>query len=133
MTKEELDEFYENANEEELLKHKVQLMSFGNIPSANLSTCETYGLSGNCGEKCPKFKDKTCEVYVDTLERLYDETKQKEEKLIEYLKKQIFLYDKDIKSQSEDYKVYYTLIQEEKHKLEIYKDILAKIKSGKYE
>lgn len=76
MNKEELEEFYKNANEEELLKHEAELMSHGNISSANLSTCETYGLSGNCGSKCPKFKNKTCEVYEEVLEKETTNLKQ---------------------------------------------------------
>lgn len=32
-----------------------------NINTALLSICEIYGLSGNCGEKCPKYQDKSCE------------------------------------------------------------------------
>ena len=55
-------------NEEELLRRDNFLMSHGNLPY-DTTTCETYGLSGNCGQKCPNFKNKTCEVYVDVLER----------------------------------------------------------------
>lgn len=60
-------------------------------------------------------------------------TKEEKEKLIKYLEHQVFLYEKDIKKLSKDYKVYYSLIQEERHKLEVYKDILERVKSGKYE
>jgi len=60
-------------------------------------------------------------------------TKEEKEKLIKYLEHQVFLYEKDIKKLSKDYKVYYSLIQEERHKLEVYKDILERVKSSKYE
>lgn len=59
--------------------------------------------------------------------------KEEKEKLIKYLEHQIFLYEKDIKNLSKDYKVYYSLIQEEKHKLEVYQDILERIKNNNYE
>lgn len=59
--KRDFDIFNKYANEEEKLKREIEVLSYGNINSACLDTCMTYGLSGNCGEKCPKFKDGTCE------------------------------------------------------------------------
>lgn len=62
-------------SEEELLRKNNVLMSHGNLP-CDTTTCETYGLSGNCGKDCPNFKSKTCDVYVDVLERINEELQQ---------------------------------------------------------
>ena len=56
-------------NEEELLKKNNVFLSHDKLP-CDMSTCETYGISGNCGEKCPLFKNKTCEVYNEVLQRI---------------------------------------------------------------
>lgn len=71
-------------NEEELLRRDNFLMSHGNLPY-DTTTCETYGLSGNCGQKCPNFKNKTCEVYVDVLERENQKYKEVIDKAINYI------------------------------------------------
>lgn len=71
-------------NEEELLRRDNFLMSHGNLPH-DTTTCETYGLSGNCGQKCPNFKNKTCEVYVDVLERENKKLKDVIDKAIKYI------------------------------------------------
>lgn len=72
-------------SEEELLRHNLDLESFGKLSVENLSTCEVYGLSGNCGQKCPNFRDKTCEVYTETLERLLDQKDKAIDECIELL------------------------------------------------
>ncbi len=59
-------------SEEEKLARNIQLLSNGKLEARNLDTCMTYGISGLCGKECTKFKDKTCEVYLDTLEREYN-------------------------------------------------------------
>lgn len=41
------------------MKCEIECLSNGNINSAMLGTCETYGLMGKCGEECPLFA--TCE------------------------------------------------------------------------
>ena len=56
-------------SEEELLRKNNVILSLGKLP-CDMSTCETYGISGNCGENCPLFKNKTCEVYDEVLERI---------------------------------------------------------------
>lgn len=61
----ELNVFLENATEEDKLRCQLESYEHGNINGAMLSTCEIYGLSGNCGENCPKFKDGTCECMDD--------------------------------------------------------------------
>ncbi len=75
-------------SEEELLKKNNVLMSHGHLPY-DTSTCETYGLSGNCGKKCPNFKNKTCDVYVDVLERINQELQQQNQKYKEVIDKAI--------------------------------------------
>ena len=55
-------------SEEELLAKNIEILSHGNINKQNLDTCMIYCLSGECGNKCPKFKDKTCEEYLSVLE-----------------------------------------------------------------
>ena len=42
-------------SEEEFLKRNNYLMSHGHLPY-DTTTCETWGLSGNCGKNCPNFK-----------------------------------------------------------------------------
>ena len=71
-------------SEEELLRKNNVLMSHGNLP-CDTTTCETYGLSGNCGKDCSNFKSKTCDVYVDVLERINEELQQENEELKEQL------------------------------------------------
>lgn len=75
-------------SEEELLKKNNVLMSHGHLPY-DTSTCETYGLSGNCGKNCPNFKNKTCDVYVDVLERINQELQQQNQKYKEVIDKAI--------------------------------------------
>lgn len=72
-------------SEEELLRKNNVLMSHGNLP-CDTTTCETYGLSGNCGKNCPNFKNKTCDVYVDVLERINKELQQENQELKKQLK-----------------------------------------------
>ena len=62
--KKEWNDFLGIATEEDKLRCLLETYEHGNINGAMLSTCEIYGLSGNCGENCPKFKDGTCE-YMD--------------------------------------------------------------------
>lgn len=59
-SKKELNNFLDNASEEDKLRNQLQSME-RNINGAMLSICEIYGLSGMCGELCPKYQDKTCE------------------------------------------------------------------------
>lgn len=59
-------------SEEQRLARNIQVLSNGKLEARNLDTCMTYGISGLCGKECPKFKDKTCEVYLDTLEKEYN-------------------------------------------------------------
>ena len=66
-SKEELDNFLNNATEEDKLRNELGSLEKG-INSAMLDTCEIYGLSGNCGKNCPKFQDKSCECYDELLE-----------------------------------------------------------------
>ena len=75
-------------NEEKLLRRDNFLMSHGNLPY-DTTTCETYGLSGNCGQKCPNFKNRTCEVYVDVLERINNELQQENQELKKVIDKAI--------------------------------------------
>lgn len=75
-------------SEEELLKKNNVLMSHGHLPY-DTSTCETYGLSGNCGKNCPNFKNKTCDVYVDVLERINQELQQQNQKYKKVIDKAI--------------------------------------------
>lgn len=75
-------------NEEKLLRRYNFLMSHGNLPY-DTTTCETYGLSGNCGQKCPNFKNRTCEVYVDVLERINNELQQENQELKKVIDKAI--------------------------------------------
>lgn len=78
-------------SEEELLRKNNVLMSHGNLP-CDTTTCETYGLSGNCGKDCSNFKSKTCDVYVDVLERINEELQEENQKykeVIDYLKEEI--------------------------------------------
>lgn len=64
-------------SEEERLARNIQVLSNGKLEGKNLDTCMTYGISGLCGKECPKFKDKTCEVYLDTLESEYNNLQNK--------------------------------------------------------
>ena len=75
-------------SEEELLRKNNVLMSHGNLP-CDTTTCETYGLSGNCGKDCPNFKSKTCDVYVDVLERINEELQEENQKYKEVIEKAI--------------------------------------------
>lgn len=79
-------------SEEELLKRGNYLMSHGHLPY-DTTTCETYGLSGNCGKNCPNFKNKTCDVYVDVLERINQELQQQNQKYKEVIDKSIKCID----------------------------------------
>ena len=63
--KKELNDFLKNATEEDKLRCLLETYEHWNINGAMLDTCMTYGLSGNCGENCPKFKDGTCECMED--------------------------------------------------------------------
>lgn len=63
-SKKELDNFLNNATEEDKLRNQLGSSEKG-INSAMLSTCEVYGLSGNCGKQCPKYQDKTCECWEE--------------------------------------------------------------------
>lgn len=75
-------------SEEEFLKRNNYLMSHGHLPY-DTTTCETWGLSGNCGKNCPNFKNKTCDVYVDVLERINQELQQQNQKYKEVIDKAI--------------------------------------------
>lgn len=75
-------------NDEELLRKNNFLMSHGNLP-CDTTTCETYGLSGNCGKDCPSFKSKTCDVYVDVLGRINEELQEENQKQKEAIDKAI--------------------------------------------
>lgn len=77
---------------EEFLKRNNYLMSHGHLPY-DTTTCETWGLSGNCGKNCPNFKNKTCDVYVDVLERINQELQQQNQKYKETVDKAIHLLD----------------------------------------
>ena len=79
-------------SEEEFLKRNNYLMSHGHLPY-DTTTCETWGLSGNCGKNCPNFKNKTCDVYVDVLERINQELQQQNQKYKETVDKAIHLLD----------------------------------------
>lgn len=79
-------------SEEEVLKRNNYLMSHGHLPY-DTTTCETWGLSGNCGKNCPNFKNKTCDVYVDVLERINQELQQQNQKYKETVDKAIHLLD----------------------------------------
>lgn len=79
-------------SEEEFLKKNNYLMSHGHLPY-DTTTCETWGLSGNCGKNCPNFKNKTCDVYVDVLERINQELQQQNQKYKETVDKAIHLLD----------------------------------------
>ena len=79
-------------SEEEFLKRNNYLMSHGHLPY-DTTTCETWGLSGNCGKNCPNFKNKTCDVYVDVLERVNQELQQQNQKYKETVDKAIHLLD----------------------------------------
>lgn len=81
-------------SEEELLKRNNFLMSHGNLPY-DTTTCETYGLSGNCGKKCPNFKNKTCEVYVDVLERINEELNERIKVALEVLEERQSIFSND--------------------------------------
>ena len=61
--------------EEELMRHNLILESHRNLP-VDLDTCYTYGLSGNCGELCPLFQNKECEVYDDVKQRIKGSDKE---------------------------------------------------------
>ena len=63
-SKKELNNFLNNASEEDKLRNQLQSME-RNINGAMLSTCEIYGLSGMCGELCPKYQNKTCECFEE--------------------------------------------------------------------
>lgn len=79
-------------SEEEFLKRNNYLMSHGHLPY-DTTTCETWGLSGNCGKNCPNFKNKTCDVYVDVLERINQELQQQNQKYKETVDKAIHLLE----------------------------------------
>ena len=79
-------------SEEEFLKRNNYLMSHGHLPY-DTTTCETWGLSGNCGKNCPNFKNKTCDVYVDVLERINQELQQQNQKYKEAIDKAIHLLE----------------------------------------
>lgn len=61
--------------EEELLRHNLVLESHKTLP-VDLNTCEVYGLSGNCGEQCPLFKNGECEVLEEVKERIKGSDKE---------------------------------------------------------
>lgn len=75
-------------NEEELLEKNNIILSHNKLPKG-MSTCENYGLSGNCGIKCPLFKNGTCEVYKDVAERIINNLQSKIDKAIEYIEENI--------------------------------------------
>lgn len=90
-------------SEEERIARNIELLSNGKLEARNMDTCMTYGISGLCGKGCPKFKDKTCEVYLDTLETEYNSLQnqlhQKEniiKEIREYIE-QLLEYKKDKK------------------------------------
>lgn len=56
-------------SEEEFLRNQLVSLSSENLPF-DLSICYVYGLNGDCGVNCPKFKDNTCEIYNEVLERV---------------------------------------------------------------
>lgn len=106
-------------SEEQKLARNIQVLSNGKLEARNLDTCMTYGISGLCGKECPKFKDKTCEVYLDTLEKEYNSLQnqlQQKEKIIkevrEYMKSIEHEPDADMYIELGQYKEY-------KHILEI--------------
>lgn len=82
-------------SEEELLRKNNVLMSHGNLP-CDTTTCETYGLSGNCGKDCSNFKSKTCDVYVDVLERINEELQEENKKYKEVIDKSIKYIEKNM-------------------------------------
>ena len=80
-------------NEKEILANNIELLTKGAIEKGNIDTCMIFGISGNCGKNCPKFKDKTCEEYLTTLENEYNSLQQENEQLkkqkadvVEYIK-----------------------------------------------
>lgn len=94
-------------SEEELLRKNNVLMSHGNLP-CDTTTCETYGLSGNCGKDCSNFKSKTCDVYVDVLERINEELQEENQKYKEVIEKVRKLIKKHYFKESDDYYDYFT-------------------------
>lgn len=72
-------------NEEWELANNIELLTQGAIEKGNLDTCMIYGISGNCGKNCPKFKDKTCEEYLTTLENEYNNLQSKIDKASDLL------------------------------------------------
>lgn len=81
-------------NEEELLEKNNIILSHGKLPKG-MSTCENYGLSGNCGINCPLFKNGTCEVYQDVVERVINNLQSKIDKAIEYLDEVGMMFDNE--------------------------------------
>jgi len=82
-------------NEEWELANNIELLTQGAIEKGNLDTCMIYGISGNCGKNCPKFKDKTCEEYLTTLENEYNNLQSKIDKANEYIEEHFIFDDKN--------------------------------------
>lgn len=72
-------------NDIELIEKNNIILSHNRLPKG-MTICENYGLSGNCGSKCPLFKNKKCEVYEDVLERINNQLQSNWNSLREYLK-----------------------------------------------
>lgn len=85
-------------NEKWELANNIELLTQGAIEKGNLDTCMIYGISGNCGKNCPKFKDKTCEEYLTTLENEYNNLQSKIDKAIEYIEKDTRWFDSEYAS-----------------------------------
>lgn len=80
-------------NEEELLEKNNIILSHNKLPKG-MSICENYGLSGNCGIKCPLFKNGTCEVYKDVSERIINNLQSKIDKVIKLCEtEKKYIYD----------------------------------------
>lgn len=89
-------------NEEWELANNIELLTQGAIEKGNLDTCMIYGISGNCGKNCPKFKDKTCEEYLTTLEGEYNNLQSKIDKAIEYLEEKYSSYAEEDEMQKDE-------------------------------
>lgn len=73
-------------SEEEILADNIEVITKQGINKENLDICMIYGISGNCGKRCPKFKDRTCEEYLTTLENEYKSDELEIERLNNIIK-----------------------------------------------